>query len=65
MLYRLATGAFFWPVLLVILPRWLGRMRHHAGERRAFLRLLLAAIRDGLARRTDVTHASIVKRARS
>ncbi len=62
-LYRLATGMFFWPVLLLILPRWLGRLRHHGGERRAFLRLLGAAIRDGLMRRTDVTHDSILRRA--
>lgn len=63
-LYRLATGIFFWPVMLVILPRWLGRLRHHGGERRAFLRLLGAAIRDGVMRRTDVTHDSVVRRAR-
>lgn len=63
-LYRLATGIFFWPVMLVILPRWLGRLRHHSGERRAFLRLLGAAIRDGVMRRTDVTHDSVVRRAR-
>jgi len=62
-LYRLATGIFFWPVLMVILPRWLGRLRHHGGERRAFLRLFGAAIRDGLLRRTDVTHESVVRRA--
>lgn len=62
-LYRLATGVFFVPVLLVILPRWLGRLRHHGGERRAFLRLFLSALRDGLTRRTDVPHADIVKRA--
>lgn len=62
-LYRLATGNFFWPVLLVILPRWLGRLRHHRGERRAFLRLLGAGIRDGLKRRTDVAHDSVIRRA--
>lgn len=62
-LYRLATGIFFWPVLLLIVPKWLGRTRHHSGERRAFLRLLGSAIRDGLTRRTDVTHDSVVRRA--
>lgn len=63
-LYRLATGVFFWPVLLVILPKWLGRVRHHSGERRIFLRLLAAAIRDGLTRRTAVAHARILERAK-
>ncbi|MCC5969904.1 MAG: glycosyltransferase [Pararhodobacter sp.] len=64
-LYRLATGVFFLPVLLLILPKWLSRLRHHSGERRAFLRLLGAAICDGLARRTNVSHASIIERSRS
>lgn len=63
MLYRLATGILFWPVLLVILPKWLSRVRHHSGERRIFLRLLGAAIRDGLRQRTDVAHDSVVRRA--
>jgi len=62
-LYRLTTGIFFWPVMLLILPRWLGRVRHHSGERRVFLRLLWAAVRDGLTGRTHVTHDSVVRRA--
>ncbi|RLE20037.1 MAG: glycosyltransferase, partial [Actinobacteria bacterium] len=49
MLYRLAAGAWFWPVMLVILPKWLLKTRDHAGERRAFLSLMGRAIRDGLA----------------
>lgn len=60
MLYRLAAGWLFWPVLLVILPRWLFRVRHYGADRRAFLRLLGRAVRDGLARRTDRRHKDVV-----
>ena len=62
-LYRLATGPLFWPVLLVILPKWLSKTRYHGGERRTFLRLLGAAIRDGLRQRTDVPHSRVVEAA--
>ena len=53
-LYRLAAGLWFWPVLLVILPRWLMKARHYGQDRRAFLRLLWHAVVDGLRGRTQV-----------
>lgn len=58
-LYRMAAGWLFWPALLLILPKWLLKTRHHAGERRIFLGLMLRAIRDGLLRRTQVSHAIV------
>lgn len=63
-LYRMAAGWLFWPVLLVILPRWLARTGAHRGERRAFLRLTLAAIRHGLARSTRLSHQEVCALAR-
>lgn len=63
-LYRLAAGWLFWPVLFVVLPRWLLRVRSHAGERRVFLRLLLRAIRDGLTGRTAPDHETVLDWAR-
>ncbi|PCD76448.1 glycosyltransferase [Pseudothioclava arenosa] len=59
-LYRMAAGAWFWPVLCVILPRWLMRIRAHRGARRAFLRLTLAALADGLRGRRDRRHAEVL-----
>ena len=61
LLYREAAGWLFWPLLLVIVPKWLSKLRHHGGERGAFLRLLWRAIRDGLARRTGQDHADILR----
>ena len=60
MLYRLAAGWLFWPVMLVILPRWFFRVRFYGADRRAFLRLLGGAVRDGLARRTDRSHKDVI-----
>ncbi|MEZ5686440.1 MAG: glycosyltransferase [Paracoccaceae bacterium] len=62
-LYRMAAGWLFWPVLCVILPRWLLRVGAHRGERRAFLRLTGAAIADGLRRRRTRPHAEVLRLA--
>ena len=60
MVYRMAAGAFFWPALAVVLPKWLLKVRHHSGERRAYLRLLAKAVGHGLSRNTDVAHDQVV-----
>ena len=63
LLYRMAAGWLFWPVLLVIVPKWLMKLRHHRGGRRAFARLMGHALRDGLLRRTKVPHARVLELA--
>jgi GT2 family glycosyltransferase len=63
LLYRMAAGWLFWPVLLVIVPKWLMKLRHHRGGRRAFARLMAHALRDGLLRRTRVPHARVLELA--
>lgn len=55
MLYRLASGRWFVPVLLVILPKWFLKTRDHSGERRRFLGLMARAVRDGIWRDTEAT----------
>lgn len=60
MLYRRAAGVFFWPALLIVVPKWLLRIRDHAGERGVFTRLLARAIWHGVRRKTDVAHAQVV-----
>ncbi|MDJ0820354.1 MAG: glycosyltransferase [Paracoccaceae bacterium] len=61
MLYRLAAGVLFWPALLVIVPKWLSKVKHHPGEKALFLRLLGRALRDGLRQRTDVAHDTVME----
>ena len=58
-MYRLAAGWLFWPALAVVLPKWLAKARHHPGARRVFLRLMAAAIRDGLMGRSHRPHAEV------
>ena len=60
MLYRRAAGWLFWPLLLVVVPKWLWKMRDHAGDRWLYLRLLGRAMRDGLLQRTGTDHAQIL-----
>ncbi|WP_315899413.1 glycosyltransferase [Leisingera aquaemixtae] len=64
LLYRMAAGWLFWPVLLVIVPKWLTKARQHPGARRVFLRLLAHALRDGILRRTAVRHARVLELSR-
>lgn len=65
MLYRLAAGGLFWPVLLVIVPKWLSKLRLHRGERRAFLRLIRSAIWDGLRQKRQISHQAVLEMART
>jgi GT2 family glycosyltransferase len=58
--YRLAGGWRFWPAFVLLLPKWLSKARFHAGDRRAYLRLLRRAVRDGVTGRVDVDHAEII-----
>ncbi len=60
LIYRMVAGPWFWPALLIVLPKWLSRTRVYGGQRRAFLRLFARALRDGLAGRTGQDHAAIL-----
>lgn len=59
MLYRMAAGWLFWPALMVVVPKWLWKLRDHKGQRRPFAGLILRALRDGLLRRTATDHATV------
>lgn len=60
MVYRMASGALFWLVLPAAAGKWLLKLRHHSGERWAFVKLVLRALRDGLLGRTNVPHDRVV-----
>ena len=61
MLYRQAAGWLFYPALVIILPKWVSKVRHHPGDRRRFLRVLWSGVRHGLMQRTDIAHGDVVK----
>ena len=58
-MYRQAAGLWFWPVMLVILPKWLRKARLYDSDKQAFRRLIRCAICDGLRGRTTATLAEI------
>ncbi|WP_254694108.1 glycosyltransferase [Sulfitobacter sp. SK012] len=60
MVYRVAAGWFFVPVLLIVIPKWLLKVSNYTGEKRAFMGLMMRAIWHGLRRHTDVTHPTVV-----
>lgn len=59
MVYRLCSGLLFPLVLPAAAGKWLLKVRHHQGERWAFIGLVLRALRDGLFSRTDVDLATV------
>jgi GT2 family glycosyltransferase len=60
MVYREAAGWLFWPALLVVLPKWVLKVRHYSGQRGVFLQLLGRSVWDGLIGRTGVDHAQVL-----
>lgn len=60
LLYRRMAGPWFWAVLPLVLAKWLLKLRHHPGERRAFLRLMGRAVADGVSGRTARPHGQVL-----
>lgn len=60
-LYRKAAGVMFWPLLLVILPKWALKIRAHWQDRTLFVHLMWRAFVDGLRNRRNVSHDQILR----
>lgn len=58
--YRTAAGLFFPLVLLVVVPKWFSLGSRYGEDRSVFNRLLWRAIRDGIFRRTHMTHDQVL-----
>lgn len=59
-LYRAAAGWMFWPLMALILPKWMLKGRRHRGEQRVFYRLLARAVWDGFRSDTSRTHGDVL-----
>jgi rhamnopyranosyl-N-acetylglucosaminyl-diphospho-decaprenol beta-1,3/1,4-galactofuranosyltransferase len=58
--YALAAGPIlFWPVLLVVVPKWLLKSRAYGADAPIFRRLLRLAVVDALKNRRDRPHAEV------
>lgn len=55
MVYRLCAGPWFVLAGPASAIKWLAKVRYYKGERRAFVTLVLRALRDGVLGRTDVS----------
>ena len=59
-LYRKAAGLLFWPLLLLILPKWMLKVRIYSRDRTLFIHLMWRALVDGLRNRRNVPHDQIL-----
>lgn len=58
--YRVAAGPFFWPLVPVLVLKWRRKARDYGADAALYRRLLDVAVRDGLSRRLDRTHADVL-----
>ncbi len=64
LVYRFAAGFFFWPVILMIMLKWLLAGRHYGAARRSYYRMTWLGIRDGILGRRNRTHNEVLSLAR-
>lgn len=65
LVYRLCAGPWFVLVVPVVAFKWLAQVRFYGGARRRYLGVVLRAVRDGVARRTDVSFDQVKAWARA
>lgn len=58
--YRSAAGVFFWPALLVILPKWVMKGRDYGDDRSLYLKFLRMALLDALRGKLDRSHVEVI-----
>lgn len=58
--YRDAAGAWFWLVAPVFLAKWALLARRYGPDRRAYLKILARALRDGFSGRREVPHEEVL-----
>ena len=64
LVYHVAAGVMFWPALLLILPKWIIKVRHYGPDRALYLKLLWLAIFDALRGKLDRSHKQVLQLAR-
>lgn len=61
LLYRMAAGWWFAPACVMVLAKWVSKIRYYPEHRMEFFRLIRAAIFDGLRRNLARPHAEILE----
>ena len=62
-LYRMATGRWFWLVMLYYLPLWAWRARLYGAQRSVFWRLWRRGVADGLRNAPALDHDAVLELA--
>lgn len=57
--YRVAAGPLFWPLVPLLMLKWRRKARDYGDAAPVFRRMLSLAMRDGLSRRLDRSHAEV------
>lgn len=60
LVYRFAAGLWFWPALLLILPKWLMKARLYDRDWTLYVKLLAYAVADALRGNLNRSHHDIV-----
>lgn len=63
-MYHNAAGIFFWPLLFLLVPKWLLATRRYGDQRKVYLRLVRRAIIDGVLGRKTLSHQAVLALAK-
>lgn len=63
LVYHSAAGFLFWPALLIIIPKWISKMRYYENDRALYLKTLAMAFFDAARRKLNRPHTDVVKRS--
>jgi GT2 family glycosyltransferase len=58
--YHSAAGVWFWPALLIILPKWFMKVRYYGGDWALYLKFLQMALIDASRGKLDRSHAEVL-----
>ena len=61
--YRFAAGLLFWPILLLILAKWMLEGLNYGKNSRTYYRLLWHGVKDGLLGRRSRPHSEVMSLA--
>ncbi len=64
-MYHNAAGILFWPLLALLVPKWLFAARRYDVDRKTYLRLTRRAIVDGVLARKTLTHDKVLALAKT
>lgn len=59
-MYHIAAGILFWPLLFLLVPKWVLASNRYGDQRKTYLRLTRRAVVDGLMGRKTLSHQEVL-----